>query len=40
LKEEHRLRIFENRVQRNFGRKREEITEDWRKLHNQKLLDN
>ena len=39
LKEEHRLRIFENRVQRNFGRKREKIPEVWRNLHNKKLND-
>jgi hypothetical protein len=39
LKKEHRLRILENRVQRNFGRKREERTEDRRKLHNEKLHD-
>jgi hypothetical protein len=34
LREEHRLRVFENRVTRRiFGPKREEVTEDWRKLH-------
>jgi len=37
LKEEHRPRIFENRAQRNFGRKGEEITEEWRKRHNKEL---
>jgi hypothetical protein len=32
LKEEHRLRVFENRVlRRTFGPKREERTRDWRK---------
>jgi len=39
LKEEYRLRIFENRAQRNFGRKGEEITDDWRKRHNEELHD-
>jgi hypothetical protein len=38
LKEEHRLRVFENRVLRRiFGPKRDEETRDWRKLHNKKL---
>jgi len=36
LREEHRLRVFENRVlMRIFGPKRDEVTEDWRKLHNE-----
>jgi hypothetical protein len=36
--EEHRLRVFENRVlRRMFGLKRDELTEDWRKLHNEEL---
>jgi hypothetical protein len=35
LREEHRLRMFENRVlMRIFGPKRDEVTGDWRKLHN------
>jgi hypothetical protein len=35
LREEHRLRVFESRVlRRMFGPKRDEETEDWRKLHN------
>jgi hypothetical protein len=34
LREEHRLRVFENRVLRRiFGRKRDEVTGEWRKLH-------
>jgi hypothetical protein len=38
LKEEHRLRVFENRVLRRiFGLKRNEVTGDWRKLHNEEL---
>jgi hypothetical protein len=35
LREEHRLRVFENRVLRRiFGPKRDEVTGEWRKLHN------
>jgi hypothetical protein len=38
LKREHRLRVFENRVLRGkFGPKRDEVTGEWRKLHNGKL---
>jgi hypothetical protein len=34
--EEHRLRVFENRVlRRTFGPKRDEVTGDWSKLHNE-----
>jgi hypothetical protein len=34
LREEHTLRVFENKVQtRIFGSKREEVTGGWRKLH-------
>ena len=37
---EHRLRLFENRVLRRiFGRKRDEVTGEWRKLHNEELND-
>jgi hypothetical protein len=40
LREEHKLRVFENRVlKRIFGPKREEVTRGWRKLHNEKLRD-
>jgi hypothetical protein len=36
LREEHRLRVFENRVlMRIFGSKRDEMTGEWRKLHNE-----
>jgi len=36
LKEERRLRVFENRVLRRvFGPKRDEVTGEWRKLHNE-----
>jgi len=32
--------VFENRVLRRvFGRKRDEVTGDWRKLHNEELRD-
>jgi len=35
LREERRLRVFENRVlRRSFGPKRDEVTGEWRKLHN------
>jgi hypothetical protein len=35
---EYRLRVFENRVLRRiFGPKRDEVTGDWRKLHNEEL---
>ena len=38
LREEHRLRVFENNVLRKiFGAKRDEITGEWRKLHNADL---
>jgi hypothetical protein len=38
LREEHRLRVFENRVQKRiFGPKTEEVTGGWRKLHNDEL---
>jgi hypothetical protein len=37
-REEHRLRVFENRVLRRiFGPKRDEVTGEWRKLHNKEL---
>jgi hypothetical protein len=40
LREEHRLRVFENRVLRKiFGTKRDEVTREWRKLHNEELRD-
>jgi hypothetical protein len=40
LREEHRLRVFENRVLRRiFGPKRDEVTEELRKLHNKELHD-
>jgi hypothetical protein len=40
LKEERRLRVFENRVLRRiFGSMRDEVTGEWRKLHNKELRD-
>jgi hypothetical protein len=40
LREEHRLRVFENRVLgKIFGHKRNEVTGEWRKLHNEELTD-
>jgi hypothetical protein len=40
LREEHRLRVFKNRVLRRiFGPKRDEVTGEWRKLHNEELPD-
>jgi hypothetical protein len=38
LREENRLRVFENRVVRRiFGPKTDEVTGEWRKLHNEEL---
>jgi hypothetical protein len=38
LREELRLRAFENRVLRRlFGPKRDEVTREWRKRHNEEL---
>ena len=40
VREEPRLRVFENRVlMRIFGAKRDEVTGEWRKLHNEELND-
>jgi len=40
LREEHRLRELENRALRGiFGPKRDEVTAEWRKLHNEELND-
>ena len=40
LREERRLRLFENRVLRRvFGPKRDEVTGEWRKLHTEELSD-
>jgi hypothetical protein len=38
LREEHRLKVFENRaLRRIFGPKRDEVTGEWRQLHNGEL---
>jgi hypothetical protein len=38
LREECRLRVFENKVLRRiFGPKRDEVTGEWRRLHNNEL---
>jgi hypothetical protein len=38
LREECRLRVFENKVLRRiFGLKRDEVTGEWRRLHNEEL---
>jgi len=40
MREERRLRVFENRAFRRMcGLKRDEVTEEWRKLHNEELSD-
>jgi len=40
LREERKLRVFDNRVLRRiFGPKRDEVTREWRKLHNEELND-
>jgi hypothetical protein len=40
LTEEHRLRVFENRVLRKiFASKKDKVTGEWRRLHNEKLYD-
>jgi len=40
LREDQRLRVFENRMLRRiFGPKRDEVTEEWRTLHNEEVND-
>jgi hypothetical protein len=40
LREERRLRVFDNRMLRRIFRpKRDEVTGEWRKLHNEELND-
>jgi hypothetical protein len=40
LREERRLKVFENRVLgRIFGPKRDEVTGEWRKFNNEELHD-
>jgi len=40
LREEKKLRVFENMVLRRiFGPRRDEVTREWRRLHNEELND-
>ena len=40
LREEKKLRVFENMVLRRiFGPRRDEVTGEWRRLHNEELND-
>ena len=40
MREEHRLKVFETGVLRRiFGPRRDEVIEEWRKLHNEELND-
>ena len=40
LRDEHRLRVFKNSALRNiFGPNRDEVTGEWRRLHNEELYD-
>ena len=37
LREERKLRVFENMLRRIFGLRRDEVTGEWRSLHNEEL---
>jgi len=40
LREERKLRVFENKVLRKiFGTRRDEVTGEWRRMHNEELND-
>ena len=40
LREERKLRVFENMVLRRiFGHRRDQVTGEWRRLHNEELND-
>ena len=39
LREERRLTVFEKGVLRIFGTKRDEVTGEWKNLHNEELTD-
>ena len=40
MREERKLRVYENKVLRRiFGPRRDEVPEDWRRLHNKELND-
>ena len=38
-REERKLRVFENMMLRIFGPRRDEVTGEWRRLHNEELKD-
>ena len=39
MRKERKLRVFENMVLRIFGPRRDEVTGEWRRLHNEELND-
>jgi len=39
LREERKLRVFENMVLRIFGPRKDEVTGEWRRFHNKELND-
>jgi len=39
LREERKLKVFENMVLKIFGPRRDEVTGEWRRLHNEELND-
>ena len=40
LREERKLRVYENKVLRRiFGPRRDEVTGEWRRMHNEELND-
>ena len=39
LREERKLRVFDNMVLKIFGTRRDEVTGEWRRLHNEELND-
>ena len=39
LREERKLRMFENKMLRMFGTRGDEVTGEWRRLHNEELND-
>jgi hypothetical protein len=40
LREDYRLRVFQNMgLRKMFGPKRDELTGEWRRLHNEELYD-
>ena len=39
MREERKLRVFENMLRRIFGPRRDEVMGEWRRLHNEELSD-